>query len=88
MGVDHGGFHIAVAEQFLNRTNVGAMLQNMCGKRMAEGVAGRWLLIPAACTAARTARCTNPASVGPGETAIASPIPRPHCGNSSPGHVG
>ena len=27
MGVDQGGFHIAVAEQFLNRADVGALFQ-------------------------------------------------------------
>ena len=27
MGIDHGGFHIAVAEQFLNRADVGALFQ-------------------------------------------------------------
>jgi hypothetical protein len=27
MGVDHGGFRIAVAEQFLNRADVGALFQ-------------------------------------------------------------
>ena len=37
-------------------------------------------------TAARTARCMNPASVGLGETAITSPVPSRHSGISSPEH--
>jgi hypothetical protein len=56
MGVDHRGFHITVTEQFLNRTDVGALLQKLRGAtwtqasvaealRMAEGETGRrWLL--------------------------------------------
>jgi len=46
MGVGHGGFHIAVAKQFLNRKDVGALFQKVCGKRMAEGVSGRWFADP------------------------------------------
>jgi hypothetical protein len=42
MGVGHGGFHIAVAEQFLNRADVGALFQKLFGKRMVV-----WL-VPAA----------------------------------------
>ncbi len=49
MGIDHGGFYIAVAEQFLNRADVGSLFQYVRGKRMAEGVAGRRFLIPAYC---------------------------------------
>ena len=41
--VDHGGFHIAVAEQFLNRADVGALIQQVRSERMAEGVARCWL---------------------------------------------
>ena len=41
MGVDHGGFYIAMAESFLNRTDVGSLFQKVRGERMAEGVAGR-----------------------------------------------
>jgi hypothetical protein len=40
MGIHHGGFHIAVAEQLLNRSDVGALLQKARGELMAEGVAG------------------------------------------------
>jgi hypothetical protein len=57
MGTNHGRFHIAVAEQFLNRAAVGALLQQVRGERMREGWHIAGLLIPAACTAARTARC-------------------------------
>jgi hypothetical protein len=42
MGVDHGGLHIAVAQQLLNRADVGALLQQVCGEGMAEGVADRY----------------------------------------------
>jgi hypothetical protein len=41
MGVDHGGFYIAMAESFLNRTDVGSLFQKVRGKRMVECVAGR-----------------------------------------------
>ena len=41
MGVDHGVFYIAMAESFLNRTDVGSLFQKVRGERMAEGVAGR-----------------------------------------------
>ena len=43
MGVDHRGLHIAVTQQLLNRADVGSLLQQVCGERMAEGVAGGWL---------------------------------------------
>ena len=46
MGVDHGRLHIAVTQQLLNRANVGALLQQVCGERMAEAVAGGWLADP------------------------------------------
>jgi hypothetical protein len=32
MGVDHGGFHIAMAEQFLNPADVGALFQLVRGE--------------------------------------------------------
>ena len=38
MGVDHGGFDIFVAEQFLNGADVVAVLEQMGGKRVAEGM--------------------------------------------------
>lgn len=34
MGVDHGGRHIAVAQQFLDGPNVIAGLQEVCGERV------------------------------------------------------
>ncbi len=34
MGVDHGGFHVRVAEQLLHGANVLACLQKMRGKGM------------------------------------------------------
>ena len=42
MGADHRGLHIAVAQQLLNCADVGSPLQQVCGERMAEGVAGGW----------------------------------------------
>jgi len=38
VGVDHGGAHILVAEQFLDGADVVAILEEVGGKRMAEGV--------------------------------------------------
>ena len=38
MGVDHRSGYIGVAEQFLNGADVIATLQQMCGKRMAQGM--------------------------------------------------
>jgi len=46
MGVDHGGLYITVTQQLLNRTDVGALLQAVCGERMTEAVAGGWLADP------------------------------------------
>jgi len=46
MGLDHGGLYITVAQQLLNRPDVGALLQDVCGERMMEGVAGGWLADP------------------------------------------
>ena len=40
MGVDHRGFDVCVAEQFLNGSNIVAVLEHMRGKRVMEGVAG------------------------------------------------
>lgn len=39
MGVNHGGFDIFVAQQFLDGADVVAVLQEMSGKTIAEGVA-------------------------------------------------
>ncbi len=43
MGVDHDGFHIFVTEQFLNGSDILAILKHMCGIRLTEGVIGRVL---------------------------------------------
>jgi len=39
VGIDHGGFHIAVAEEFLDSSNVIAGFEEVGRKTMAEGVA-------------------------------------------------
>jgi hypothetical protein len=39
VGVDHCGAHVLVAQQLLDRADVLAPLQQVGGKRMAEGVA-------------------------------------------------
>ncbi len=39
MRIDHGGGNIRVSEQFLNRTYIVARLQQMCGKRISQGMA-------------------------------------------------
>ncbi len=39
MRIDHGGGNIRVSEKFLDRTYIVARLQQMCGKRMSQGVA-------------------------------------------------
>ena len=33
MGINHGGFHIAVPQQLLNRADVGPLLQQVRGER-------------------------------------------------------
>ena len=38
MGVDHGGFNVFVAEEFLDGADVVAALQEVSGEGMAEGV--------------------------------------------------
>jgi hypothetical protein len=38
VGVDHGGFHVFVAEEFLDGADVVAVLEKMGGERVAEGV--------------------------------------------------
>ena len=40
MGVDHRRFHVAMAQQFLNCSNVRAAFKQVCGKGMPECVAG------------------------------------------------
>ena len=40
MGVDHGGANIGVAEEFLDGADVVAIFEQVCCKRMAEGVGG------------------------------------------------
>jgi hypothetical protein len=40
MGVNHGGSHILVAQELLNRADIVTILKQMCGKRMTEGVTG------------------------------------------------
>ena len=40
MRVNHGGTDITVTQQFLNRAYVGTALQQMCCKRVAQGVNG------------------------------------------------
>ena len=39
MGVDHGRFDVLVPEQFLNGSDIIAVLKHMRGKRMTKGVA-------------------------------------------------
>jgi hypothetical protein len=41
--VNHGGFDRGVAEEGLEGTDVGAILEEVGGKRMSEGVAGHAL---------------------------------------------
>jgi hypothetical protein len=38
MGVDRGGLHVAVTQQFLHRPNVRAAFQQMGGERVAQGM--------------------------------------------------
>ena len=40
VGVDHGGGHVAVPKELLDRTNVVAILQQVGGEGVAEGMAG------------------------------------------------
>ena len=46
MGVDHRGLNIAVPQQLLNGADIGSLLQQVRGERMAEGVAGGWFADP------------------------------------------
>ena len=40
MGVDHGGFDVFVAEEFLDGSDVVAVLEEVGGEGVAEGVGG------------------------------------------------
>lgn len=40
MGVNHRGFDIAMAKQFLDRTDIVAIFKQMCGKRVPERMTG------------------------------------------------
>jgi hypothetical protein len=40
MGVDHGGLDIGVAKQFLDRTDIITVLQQMSGEAVPESVGG------------------------------------------------
>ena len=42
MGVDHGSFEVLVPEQFLNGSDIIAVLKQMRGKRMTKGGDGGW----------------------------------------------
>jgi hypothetical protein len=44
MGVDHGGFHILMPQQFLHSADVVAILEQVRGKAMPKGVAAYSLL--------------------------------------------
>ena len=38
MSIDLGGGKVAVTQQHLHHPQIGAMIQQMCGKRMTQGV--------------------------------------------------
>ena len=38
MGIDHGGTHVLVSQEFLHRTDIVSVLQQMGGKTMSQGV--------------------------------------------------
>jgi len=40
VGVDHGGFDVFMAEEFLYGADIVAVLEKMCGEGVAEGVRG------------------------------------------------
>jgi hypothetical protein len=44
MSVNHGGLDVPVSHQLLDSSNVAALLQEMCGKRMPQYVTGDRLL--------------------------------------------
>ena len=46
MGVNHRSAYIAVPQQLLNRPNVVAVLEQMCGERVSQRVATRRLRYP------------------------------------------
>jgi len=45
MGVDHRGHHIAVTQELLNRADIGSLLQQVCGERMADDLASGWFAL-------------------------------------------
>jgi hypothetical protein len=58
MGINHRGFDILVAEQFLDGADVGVVLQEVSGEGMAKGVTTiMCLVILAAQVACLTAFC-------------------------------
>lgn len=46
MGVDHSSRHITVAQKLLHRANIGARLQQVRGKAVAQGVPETCLQMP------------------------------------------
>ena len=44
MGINHRGSHIAVTQQFLNRTDIIIGLQQMTGKTVTKGMGGMGIL--------------------------------------------
>ena len=46
VGIDLGGIQITMAKQLLDRANIGTVEQQLCGKRVAEGMGGRRLVDP------------------------------------------
>jgi hypothetical protein len=57
MGIDHGGFYVRMAEQFLYRPDIVAIFQYMGRERMPQCVGEAGLLMPASRTACFVARC-------------------------------
>jgi len=57
VGIDLGGLHLRMAEQFLEHTDVHPVLQHMSGKTVAQGLAGDLLSSPARAAARFTAFC-------------------------------
>ena len=57
MGVDHGRGDVLVAEEFLDRAEVAAVLEPVGGEGMAEGVAGGALRARAIDLAKRVLSC-------------------------------
>ena len=59
MGIDHGGTHILMAQQFLDRADVLAAFQEMGSEGMAKVWQLAALVTPASTTARFTAFCTT-----------------------------